>query len=280
MCSENGGCLHPHDVDDCWDEGGHPDPPPGCECHWGGPGSPIIIDVLGDGFVMTDADQGVLFDLNGNGITENISWTATGSDDAFLVLDRNNNGTIDRGTELFGNFTRQPPPPLGLSENGFNALAVFDRPEKGGNNDGIIDVRDAVFAKLRLWQDTNHNAVSEPSELHKLKTLGVESISLNYKESKRTDQYGNQFKYRAKVDDAQHSHVGRWAWDVFLVGPALSPARERVSKPARPNESVEVAGNKQERGELPHRMFGDALVGTRFPALAEVLAGRFFETQR
>ncbi|MBZ5505384.1 MAG: hypothetical protein LAO78_07850 [Acidobacteriia bacterium] len=177
--------------------------------------SPIIIDLTGNGFELTDAAHGVTFDIAATGIPMRIAWTAN-ANNAFLVLDRDGSGTITSGAELFGNFTSQPSSP---HPNGFLALAEYDKPENGGNGDRVIDSHDAIYSQLRLWVDANHDGFSQPGELHTLPEMSVFSISLDYSLSRRTDEFGNVFRYKARLNQRQHgeSDVGKKAYDVFFV---------------------------------------------------------------
>jgi hypothetical protein len=124
---------------------------------------------------------------------------------------------VDNGSELFGNVTAQAPASTLDERNGFRALGLYDGVAYGGNGDGKITSADAVFSRLRLWQDRNHNGVSEHDELMSLSSIGLAEIDLDFKLSNRIDQFGNQFRFRSKVKDLQGGQLGRWAWDVFLV---------------------------------------------------------------
>lgn len=178
----------------------------------------------GHGFHLTDAQNGVKFDIRGDGHPIQIGWTAAGAQNAFLALDRNGDGNITSGKELFGNFTAQPK---SANPNGFLALAEYDEPENGGNDDGIIDEHDAVFSKLRLWIDANHDGISQPTEIYTLPELGIHSLALGYFESRQTDEFGNEFRYKARVnprrehrdsrDETESGEPGRWIYDVFFV---------------------------------------------------------------
>lgn len=212
-CISTGGML--------WDE-------TNCSCH--PPYTPIIIDVTGNGLRLTSAINGVVFDIRADGHPIQLAWTY-GVGNAFLAVDRNGNGRIDNGAELFGNFTPQPTSP---TPNGFLALAEDDKPANGGNGDGIIDSRDAIFTSLRLWVDANHNGISEPEELFPLPALGVNSISLAYKLAERRDRYGNLFRYRAKVNPDASGHdnpATPWAYDVFLSTKVTANANNKPSDP-------------------------------------------------
>jgi hypothetical protein len=150
-----------------------------------------------------------------------VSWTAPGVNNAWLMLDRNGNGRVDNGAELFGNVTPQPAPPAGLVKNGFNALAVYDQPANGGNGDGWIDENDAVYSKLRVWLDKNHDGISDPSEIFTFKQVGIKAISLTYEKSKWVDANGNQFRFRGSIirdtpGDGQDHGNGQVIYDVIL----------------------------------------------------------------
>lgn len=126
--------------------------------------TPVLIDIAGNGLQLSDVSNGIVFNLMPD-LPAKLAWTTANSDDAWLVLDRNGNGTIDSGEELFGSTTPQPARP---DKNGFLALAEYDLPTNGGNNDGTISPSDNIFELLRLWQDTNVNGISEATELSSL----------------------------------------------------------------------------------------------------------------
>jgi hypothetical protein len=180
-------------------------------------GSPIVIDTLGQGFHLTSDTNGVNFDLAGTGTPVHVAWTDASYGNAFLALDRNGNGRIDSGKELFGNYTAQPQ---SSDPNGFLALAVFDSHASGGNEDGVIDEHDAIWTQLRLWIDENHDGISQPEELHSLPELGVYGVDLKYGQVRHYDQFGNLFRYKGHINpDGQprHDEVDRKIFDVFLV---------------------------------------------------------------
>jgi hypothetical protein len=162
--------------------------------------SPIILDVARDGYHLTSLEDGVFFDLDADGFAELVSWTRAQSDDAFLALDRNGNGLIDNGGELFGNHTPSYPGANITASNGFEALRFLEGPAYGqAARDEVLNEADAAFARLLLWTDRNHDGLSQPDELQSLRSAGVRAIGTDYKLSRRQDRYGNEFRQRARA---------------------------------------------------------------------------------
>lgn len=131
---------------------------------------PLILDLNKDGFDIETKKFGAHFDLNCDGFAEKINWTRK---DAILALDKNHNGLIDDGGEVFGDFHLLADG--SKAKNGFEALAQYDT-----NGDGVIDENDEIFDQLRLWVDENGDGVSDQGELKSLRDMNIKAINLDY----------------------------------------------------------------------------------------------------
>ena len=152
--------------------------------------SPIIIDMNGDGVKTTAQGKHTYFDHDGNSFAENTGWVD--SNDALLVLDRNQNGLIDDGKELFGSNTLLSSGKK--AQNGFEALAEFDE-----NRDGVIDTADSVWSRLQLWQDKNQNGLVDEGELLSLSNTQITAIGLNYLKGDKKDENGHEHRETSQV---------------------------------------------------------------------------------
>ena len=144
--------------------------------------SPLVVDLDGDGVETVGVSEGVYFDHDGNGFAEKSGWV--GKDDGILVRDINNNGTIDNGTELFGNNSVLSSGENAL--NGFEALKELD-----SNRDGVFNSSDEAWNTVKVWKDSNQNGIVDNSELLSLEQANIAGINLNYNEQELVDGNGN-----------------------------------------------------------------------------------------
>jgi hypothetical protein len=134
--------------------------------------SPLVLDLNGDGVTSTFiSETSTYFDLDNDGVRQRTGWVQ--GEDGILVFDKNRDGKVNNGTELFGNHTLLKNGTK--AANGFEALREYDE-----NKDGIIDAKDNIYNTLSLWQDSNSDGVTDTGELHTLTELGVKSINLDY----------------------------------------------------------------------------------------------------
>lgn len=159
---------------------------------------PIILDLDNDGFELSSYQQGAKFDILGNGGVQNTAFVTGG--DAFLAIDRNGNGSIDSGKELFGDQNG--------AVNGYEELRKLDQ-----NRDGVINASDAAFDSLRLFRD-NGNGKTETGELLTLREAGITEISLGYTNVDELTSGGNRMAQLASYRRADGS-LGR-AGDAIL----------------------------------------------------------------
>ncbi|RZL09344.1 MAG: hypothetical protein EOP40_10175 [Rubrivivax sp.] len=179
--------------------------------------TPLVLDLNGDGVRTTSSSQGVHFDLNATGnASARVGWAS--AQDGLLVMDRNGDGTIGNGSELFGGSTLNAEGQR--AGNGYAALGALD-----SNHDGIISAADVDFSKLQVWVDANQDGISGNGELKSLADLGILSMDLNAQQGTEMDN-GNLLglvSSYTKVDGSTHEMADVWFHrDISATGSAES----------------------------------------------------------
>ncbi|HEX8615891.1 MAG TPA: calcium-binding protein [Telluria sp.] len=171
--------------------------------HWVPRRDPLTLDLDHDGLETSGASatNPVYFDHDGDGVLTSSGWITP--DDGFLVMDRNGNGTIDNGSELFGDATALYAG--GHAVSGFDALKQED-----SNGDGLVDKADAHWNKLRVWRDLNQDGVSQANELFALDAIGIVSLDVAPKVNSQIMPNGNEIASLGSYTTAsgQHETVG------------------------------------------------------------------------
>jgi len=161
----------------------------------------LVLDLAGNGTQLTNIAGGVFFDLDGTGKPVRTAWTAQNADDGFLVLDVNENGRVDDGSEILGSGQRRFTGNARLAvvealvlAQGF-PLSATTRPPDEFPGIAWINREDKVYSQLRIWCDVDHNGQSEPGELRSLPDLPISAIYLSFLRSRdgkpTVDDYSN-----------------------------------------------------------------------------------------
>ncbi|HGG6556739.1 TPA: hypothetical protein ACJG76_004950, partial [Salmonella enterica subsp. diarizonae serovar 61:i:z] len=159
---------------------------------------PVVLDLNGDGVKTISKSSGIIFDHDGNFFAENTGWISP--EDGLLVMDKNQDGKIDSGNELFGNNSLLNNG--SLAKNGYEALREYDE-----NHDGVLDKNDSIWRQLKVWQDKNSNAVVDDGELLSLEQLKITSIRLDYENINFTDSEGNKHLQKGLIT-YEDGHTG------------------------------------------------------------------------
>ena len=162
---------------------------------------PLALDLNGNGIetLAANGHDGAMFDHERNGIRTATGWVH--SNDGILVYDRNGDGKINNGGELFGDNTLLKDG--STAAHGFAALAELD-----DNGDGKVDAADSAFKKLGVWRDLNHNGISEEGEISSLEEVRVQSLNLAYKNADQNLGNGNTLAEVGSYTDADgNEHI-------------------------------------------------------------------------